>query len=251
MNKLIGFFALTGMAAAVVVGCTVDANPLDDITLPEAGSPTDDEDSGTTSRPDSGGRTDSGSDAGRTDSGRPDGGGGVACAAPAPASIPYNEPAAAQNVCTQADITELLRLFGGGAENPQYMFAAGCEDCVLGTRADAAWGPFLLGQNDVGFPANIGGCATRAGIPAACGKSLQNAEDCRFVVCEPCSANEADYDACLDDPSTETKCTAIVNAVDTACTEANLMAWTTACLGNGQFAQFAPLLIRSFCGPAN
>lgn len=243
MNKLIGFFALTSMAAAVVVGCSVEAPDVDLSGIDSGTGTEEDEDGSTGTRTDSG-RTEGGTptDAGtdRREAGNP-----VACAAAEPATIAYNNPIAVANVCTANEITNLTNLLlnGQGTEPSE-----GCLQCAITERTAAAWGPIFNGQNDVGFPLNLGGCAAIAGAAAGCGKALQNAEDCRFVVCEPCSANEADYDACLDDPSTETKCDKFSAAVDTGCSEADIQKVGPACFGNGQAAQFVPLVLKAFCG---
>lgn len=237
MNKLIGFFALTGMATAVVVGCTVDANPLD-ITVPD-GSVVDDEDSGSTPRADSG-RTDSGTpDSGRTDAGR-DSGAPLACAAAEPATLPFNAPRPTMlNACSAEEIGNIAKLLQA-MQAPQP--GATCLACAQTARTDAAWGPVLGGD---GFPVNLGGCAQLAGAVPACAKAVQNSEDCAWTVCAKCE--DDDFDACLKDPATDTKCTKFVDLVDTACPETEIDKFADKCIGSAQ-GQFINLTLNAFCG---
>ena len=210
MNKLIGFFALTSMAAAVVVGCSVEA-PDVDLSGSDSGTETpDDEDGGTTAprrvptrarpwRPP------------RPPRGRQP----VTCARPSPRRSAYNNPIAVANVLHSErgsqDLTNLL-LNGQGTEPSE-----GCLQCAITERTAAAWGPIFNGQNDVGFPLNLGGCARRspARRPAAA-KGPQNAEDCRFVVSEPCSTNEPTTTR-ASTTRARRQCDKFSAAVDTGC----------------------------------
>lgn len=218
---LASFTAVTGiMVATTAAGCssssatttTTDGGKSDAKPPPPPAPPTDD-----------GGGDD-------TD------GGGTGCPPTTPidaASLPWEDPAAPiVGACNEKDISSMVAAIKAGSVKTDDDLKTGltggaagaCSKCIFTDATKAPWGP-LPEVNDpkAGAQAvtvNIGGCYALGLKNNACGKALQNLDDCRFTACfdDACPANptSTQLQNCFT-AAEKGACKAIAAAISTAC----------------------------------
>jgi hypothetical protein len=169
------------------------------------------------------------------DDGGGDDGGKSGCPPTTPidaASLPWEDPAAPNlNQCTEANIKAMADAIKAGSVKTDDDLkaaiggAAGtCSKCVFTDATKAPWGP-LPEVNDPkagnqAVTVNVGGCYALGLKNNACGKALQNLEDCKFTACfdDACPANptSTQLQNCFT-AAEKGACKAIAASIQTAC----------------------------------
>ncbi len=149
------------------------------------------------------------------------------------ASLPWEDPAQPSlNACNEKDITAMAAAIKAGSvktdDDLKAVMTGGaagaCSKCVFTDATKSPWGP-LPEVNDPkagnqAVTVNVGGCYALGLKNNACGKALQNLEDCKFTACfdDACPANptSTQLQNCFT-AAEKGACKAIAASIQTAC----------------------------------